>query len=1160
MRLRRLLIEQYGVFERLDLALATEPGRINLIVAPNGAGKSMLRQAFHDLLFGYSTKSKMNFRYRAGLSLEAEAVTRSGEHLQFGWRQPGGRTFHDSADAAMAARFGAALGGIRPPQLEYLFALDTARLRSGGEELAQGGDSLGLALLSGTGELMSAKAARAELAARRDAVWEAGKTSRPLARASKALEDARKKTRAGVQLPVQRAREVTAVEVEQARLKEARERHAAMQEKASRLARIDRTRRFLEEHRSAAEWLAAHPNAPNLAESLADDLASARQAASLAAAKLADARHTLANDEEAVAALALDDAALGHAHELENLYGALGRTEGAVADIVPVQAERAGHVALMVAALRDLGVAVAVDQAASLLPRLADETNARQLIAQHATRLEAQDANARRVRKAQETLDHLDAEPVTPAAPLDALETLLHAIRADRDPARHLADTVQAVQDAKAAEAAALSLIPGWSGTGAKLRATPVLAQPAFERLDTARKEAAATLREVANERDRLAADRDEWRRSLQEMHERPLPDQDTINQSRRVRDQVWQLIYRRVYAGEPADPAQERALVGEEVLPLAFARLVRTADELVDLRLLELPRVKEAERLASELQRTEADFRRLVEAVEQAQTALDRANAAFGSHCATLGLDPQATIGDVRHALAQRTAAIAAGLAADVARQKHQAVVDGQAEWAGQLRRLLAVSGTERSGQPFATLLAAADRLLQAEAEAKAARIQQVADRRSATRALSEAQADLRASEQALEHWQQRWTECLAALGRPEAETPAATEAVLQCLTGLAKAHTAASDLGKRVVQMQAEIAAFTETVTGLTHQLGANSDRDVFATARRLIARHESAQRQRALYDAAHERLLKTRTALQDAIDQDRDARQRLRAIVEACGAADGDQADSRIAASRDRAFQEKIRDGAAAGLREHGEGLSFTALQADAEDVTPDQAAAQREETRAALTAARDASDAAASRVRELEQRLDHAAAETELSDSVRQEEGAAATFGHLLDDYLILALAEQMLAQSVAEVEARAGSNGVSRIGAAFACVTSGDYTIEAADGEDGRTILKAVEHRWPNEQKFLAQLSEGTRDQLYLALRFVAIEDHAAAAAPLPFVADDILQTFDDTRALAALQALLALSQHTQVIVLTHHPHVAALAGSLPSGSVHFAAL
>ena len=549
MRLRRLLIEQYGNFERLDLALAVEPGRISLVVAPNGAGKSMLRRAFHDLLFGYKADARLNFRYKKGLSLQAEAVTRTGQDLQFGWRHPGGRAF-DEADATAATRFGAAMGGIRPPQLENLFALDTARLRAGGEELAQGGDSLGLALLSGTGELMSAKTARAELATRRLAVWEAGKHSRPLARASKALEEARRKTAKGVQLPVQRVREMSALEAETARLKEARETHATMQAKASRLARIDRTRRFLEEYRAAVDWLAAHPDAPVLAATLADDLATARQQASLTTAKLADAQQAVATEAAARAALVLDQPALDRAHELSGLEAARGSTEKEAADLIGVRAELNGHLAAMAAALRDLGATVPVEQAATLLPRRADEATARQLIAEHASRQQAHESDERRVRLAQQALDQSNQAVIAAPAALEALESLVGAIRADRDPARHLAETMQAATEATANAAGALAAIPGWSGTMAELRAQPTPLPLTFERLDKDRAVAATTLRELEGERDRLVEARRQWTRTLREMDERQLPSQATIAEARHRRDAVWTLIFRQALQG----------------------------------------------------------------------------------------------------------------------------------------------------------------------------------------------------------------------------------------------------------------------------------------------------------------------------------------------------------------------------------------------------------------------------------------------------------------------------------------------------------------------------------------------------------------------------------------------------------------------------------
>jgi uncharacterized protein YhaN len=95
----------------------------------------------------------------------------------------------------------------------------------------------------------------------------------------------------------------------------------------------------------------------------------------------------------------------------------------------------------------------------------------------------------------------------------------------------------------------------------------------------------------------------------------------------------------------------------------------------------------------------------------------------------------------------------------------------------------------------------------------------------------------------------------------------------------------------------------------------------------------------------------------------------------------------------------------------------------------------------------------------------------------------------------------------------------------------------------------------IQRDFPEERQRIDQLSEGTRDQLFLALRVAAIEDHLKTAEPLPFIGDDILQTFDDDRALAALRVLTELSQHTQVIVLTHHRHILELATRLPPDSV-----
>ena len=84
------------------------------------------------------------------------------------------------------------------------------------------------------------------------------------------------------------------------------------------------------------------------------------------------------------------------------------------------------------------------------------------------------------------------------------------------------------------------------------------------------------------------------------------------------------------------------------------------------------------------------------------------------------------------------------------------------------------------------------------------------------------------------------------------------------------------------------------------------------------------------------------------------------------------------------------------------------------------------------------------------------------------------------------------------------------------------------------------------------------MSEGTCDQLYLALRLASLQVEAAPRSELPLIIDDILIQFDDARAMAALSVLMRMSQHRQVIFFTHHKHLLDLAGQHLKGdySVH----
>lgn len=75
-----------------------------------------------------------------------------------------------------------------------------------------------------------------------------------------------------------------------------------------------------------------------------------------------------------------------------------------------------------------------------------------------------------------------------------------------------------------------------------------------------------------------------------------------------------------------------------------------------------------------------------------------------------------------------------------------------------------------------------------------------------------------------------------------------------------------------------------------------------------------------------------------------------------------------------------------------------------------------------------------------------------------------------------------------------------------------------------------------------------QMSTGTIGQLYFALRLAGYRSFALDPGPLPMILDDIMETFDDTRARAALRLCAEIgASNGQAILFTHHAHLVELA-------------
>jgi uncharacterized protein YhaN len=129
--------------------------------------------------------------------------------------------------------------------------------------------------------------------------------------------------------------------------------------------------------------------------------------------------------------------------------------------------------------------------------------------------------------------------------------------------------------------------------------------------------------------------------------------------------------------------------------------------------------------------------------------------------------------------------------------------------------------------------------------------------------------------------------------------------------------------------------------------------------------------------------------------------------------------------------------------------------------------------------------------------------------------------------------------------------------LDKAGTYFRTLTNGAFVSIEIDNDDGVDVLKALraDSTRPDGRVSMAGLSDGTRDQLFLALRLAGIERHLKDREAVPLIVDDVLVNFDDERTSATLLCLAELAQKTQVLLFTHHRHVVNSARAVSQSTV-----
>ena len=1134
MRLASLTLDHYGPFEQLKLELDPTPGRVNVIVAPNGYGKSVIRQAAGDLLFGIPERTPMDFRHGTERMRLLADVAGPGGTRSLVRRKGRGGTLTVDGVAASPEFSRDLLGTATRDVFRELFGLDTELLRSGGQQLILSQGRLGQVLYAASGGMGPVRDLLASLERQRDELGRVTRhKARPIWGAMSAWEEAKEELRRTAMKPDDWGRLEREATEASARLAALREQHEAGEAERARLRTVAAVRPWLARLHAAREVLDDAGDAPELEpgfeprwrEALAE---SARTASTVAAAEAA-----LAAAEEARESLSFDPTWLAAETDIDALAKARGRALGAEDDLPAVRAALAVAVERQSELRRDLGWDAAVP-----LPPAAVVRDAQTRLRGHPGLVADVTAAAAAQLTASEALaaTRTELSALPGQTDVDVLADLTKLLRANREPALQLEATRRKLRDAEAALATALRQIPDRPIPEAALDQTVAPSDARLAAAERALAKAEEGHSQAVRDQTRLVGETEALARDIAALERTArLPPPDALETARVHRDALWT----RFQSG-PADA----------VAAVAFDRALRAADAVADGLIAHGREVAEARAARDKL----ATLRATLPALERAAAEAGRGLAAAEADLVSMASAAGATSGhQLRPFLTARAKAVERLIERDGAARELAETEAALQRLGGQLAAAMGVAPPPVDA--LGALLGEADRRIETARNLAAHRATLAKQEAVQRKAVAATEAAARAAERAMAEWRDGWTSVGRMLSRPGDELPAATDEALARIEELRAVEVTAVDSQRRVMDMLAAIAGLVDHVARLGRLTPEFSHLPAVEAAEAFLQRFQREKQTAARCRDADARLAEATAKL--AVSRERAGMAQLALLGERAKlmADDDETAERQIQRAREATVARKDAADAVRQLATLGGGLSVEQLtERAAASTAEDDAAAVRviDATQAELAeqieAARDARLKACDAT-------SRAGQDTEAAEAAQRREAAQAALARHADEALVLHAAHALLRAALDRQAAAADQPLLNRISAVFRAITGGAQHGVAVEESGGTQTMVAREADGVT-RKPLDQLSEGTSDQLYLALRIAALEDYADAGPPLPFIADDVLQTFDDPRTTATLYALLGLSAKVQVIALTHHRHVGELAASLPGSAVH----
>lgn len=1157
MKILRLNLIAFGPFTDRLLEFGAENG-LRLVYGPNEAGKSSTLRALRDVLYGIPTNTTDDFVHaKPNLRLGATLQHSSGSCLSFIRRKGNSKTLlnGDGATPLDDDVLQPYLGGFNRAAFERMFGIDHADLVQGGGELVRLQGDAGRILFAAAGGITHLPEVQKKLKDDAEALFlPSGRKPRINVTLSE-LDEAKKAMRTA-QMPVKKWEEQDKRRAEAvARVEELAESLRLQRQAQTRLNRLVSAVPTAAKYRAANEKLLQWREVRLVPEDFPQQRISILAELSEAQNTAKSAEERLKKLEEAMQSLAAPQAILERNEAFAELPERLGSYRKAQRDLPGLKSQQEQALEEAREIVRELRPDLTLDGIDDLRLSKRRQVEIQNLGHQQAGLVKEVETTRKVLQDKDALRQNAEAELAELAMPRDttALRTALNyavgrgPLEEDCASVRREMTQIEEQLDAE------LSRLPNWSGS---LETLERLAVPSSESIDIFDDE----LRTAADQVKQWTTRMDDLEKALAEgvkqadrmrLEQGQTPTEDDLSEARRLRDRGWRLVLEQLNGASMQETEAAAFIAAVQpgvVLTVAYELSVRRADELADRLRHESERVAARASLEAEQRARETDLQRFAAEKSSAEqrcfAVLDRWKNTWQS----LGIVPLSP--KEMRAWAQKQQSLVRQSQEFRNKQSRAEALQGEIVHSrAELSRSLSEAGETPAGENE-TLKAVEQRAADALERMDDAKRKRDGLESQIRKLTTELKQETTAAENACEklsRWQVDWKAAIEPLGLPGDAMPNQASEVLQRWKELFDKLRDEASYAKRIKDIANDGERFEEEVRRLAQNAG--SEASVLAVdrmAEKLIADWRQAGEDQARRDL----LIKERTARSAELEKAQQTIERHTAtLAEMCQQAGCESYEQLPDIERQsaalRQLQQEVKK-LEENLFQWTDGMELNEFLAALSTENPDEL--------------RSRSAAIATDIENLELQLRQASAErgaaeealnqsgqgTEAVEAAEKAQGLLARLTNDALEYARLKLASAVLRESIERFRKKNEGPIVQLASRHFAQITEGSFSGLKVDyDDDGQPLLVGVQEDGGSLR--VEGMSEGTADQMYLALRLASLESHFQHQEPLPFIVDDILIKFDDQRTIATLKALANLARQTQVIVFTHHAHLVELA-------------